>query len=350
MADLKLLFRIDLKRTGKIDQKYDPRFLCFGPNQLMYLYDHEYGDIQVLDYKGKFQFRFGKQGSKKNWFCGMCFGPNNLLYVCDKNNYCIQIFDQDGEFQFQFGSEGSKNGQFFFYGGCGLCFGPNDLLYVCDACNYCIQVFDIHGKFQFKFDSQKEVNRLIFFSSSCNLCFGSNGLLYVCNTIYQNIQVFNMKGEFQFEFDLYQIEPGRYYYPYFLCAGPNNLLYIYNYIDVHTQVFDLKGNFQFYFSTSPMSEKNINNIDTRLGSHFLCFNDNMIYIIYPNGCHFIDVFQYTKTRVLQQILSNNITSLYCQCQERNRRKLIQNKNTHLNRNVSYILVVLMIIIMFNILF
>ena len=82
-----------------------------------YLIVSDNGDhsVKILDRKGNFLYKFGKQGNADGEynkpFCLSVDKAGHLL-VCDSENHRIQVFDLSGKFVAKFGSKGSGIGKF----------------------------------------------------------------------------------------------------------------------------------------------------------------------------------------------------------------------------------------------
>lgn len=115
-----------------------PTDVAVAPDGNIYVVDSKHGMIKVLDYEGRFLFRFGEIGSGPGQFNfpeGIAFDSRQNVYVCDALNHRVQKFTADGRFL-------AESEQSLFENPTGIFIDASDTLYVVDSAKNVVKIFN----------------------------------------------------------------------------------------------------------------------------------------------------------------------------------------------------------------
>ncbi len=200
--------------------------VAFDSTGRVYVADTYNARVQVFDPDGTFVTMWGATNAwgqpatgtgdgEFNTPLGLTVGPNDLVYVADHNNHRIQVFEPDGTFVRKWGSQGTLEGQFVT--------GPQDVAFVGDNTLYVstpyswpasrFEVFDADGNFVRRvLASDAYVEPTLSFFDGLLFCWSGAFMLDGPRVVYRNTHGTNLvpvaKGLDETYFDHRQ----RYYY------------------------------------------------------------------------------------------------------------------------------------------
>ncbi len=198
--------------------------LAIGPNGSIYVLEMGNLRVQKFDAAGKFLLEWGGKGFHEGQFVGPIdieVNSRDEVFVTDEIRSDIQKFDPQGNFLLRLGGAGSDDGR--FSKPYRMAIDDEDNLYVADMNTHRIQKFDADGAFLAAWQTLQpdEV-------ANCPSGVGvdGEGNVYIASMTNSYLRAFDPEGVITGTWGEVGIEPGQFYYPYYVVASDEGRLYV----------------------------------------------------------------------------------------------------------------------------
>lgn len=134
--------------TGSLGYFGDPFRLAVGPENSIYISNHEHDAVIVCQADGKLFREIGSGHIERqfNIFRGIALNADrSLVYIADSNFGRVSVFTSDGKFSHHIGKYG--HGAADLQDPCGVAVGPDGHIYVSDLYLQRIQVYTPDGQY-----------------------------------------------------------------------------------------------------------------------------------------------------------------------------------------------------------
>ena len=207
------------------------------------------GGALHTDGQGTLLLGFGERGTGRGQFmlpAGMFISADDRVYVADAYNRRIQVFDPRGKFLFKWGKQGAKPGEFgassthrlqFFAGPTFLALDSKGNLYATEARECRVQKFAPEGKplLLWGGDAEKPGQfgglfgglgvRVAGFHGPMGICVDNKDRVWVCS-IAGRVQQFSEKGAYLQGFGAAGTKPGQFYAPHGMAIDSRGALFV----------------------------------------------------------------------------------------------------------------------------
>ena len=170
---------------GRLDtQLSNPLGLSLDANGNVIVADSGNKLIKIFSTNGEFVTKIGGPGTLS--FPVHCVQCHEYFVVSDTDLHSITLFNREGKYQYKFGRQGTGDGELNFP--CCLSVNKSNQLMVCDEGNHRIQFFELNGRFVGKFGTQG--SNLGAFKAPQSPSVLSNGSIVVSEWFNHRIQIF----------------------------------------------------------------------------------------------------------------------------------------------------------------